>query len=284
MCLLFLLLLLLLLLLPRSADVHVAVAGCEEVQLPDGNVTYVETASPCRMAHLSQDRLLPLLYEEVEARATCGPQVPSIVIEHSHAGTLQDAGEAALEATVGQTSQTLAAGAAGRVREQRSELQLLLNSRWLGARQENSSGTSSGGPVVSLIEVTDKTTGPFLLEVTSDLLIGCDGANSRVREWGGYHLRGGPPLQHFLNITFTSKQLAHAIQQREAPTCDGAPFTSAKSTTGHSESPPVASPIGGRIIQENCERGASIRGPGYSVLQNYNHRGMLYFSDLSSKS
>ncbi|XP_026193191.1 uncharacterized protein LOC34618780 [Cyclospora cayetanensis] len=197
--------------------------GCEEVLLSNGQVTYKEDVSPCRMTQLSQDLLLPLLYKEAALRAS------------------GDFFKSKEEATAGEG--------------ERSSLQLLLNARWIGARQE-SNRTGTTGPVVSTVELTDGSAGPKHLEITSDLLVACDGANSKVREWGRTHLGGPPTLQRFLNITFRSKELAEAIQQQEG----------------------LAGSPGGGVNDRLTHQGVSpIRGHGFEVLQRYRNRGMLYY-------
>ncbi|CDJ42741.1 FAD-depdendent monooxygenase, putative [Eimeria tenella] len=252
------------------------------------------------MTQLSQNLLLPILYEAAAARASAQWVEPS-------KGQLE-AGQPAAAATA------VAAGpAAGReeeaARAQPAEpagLQLLLNAQWLGATQHTSSSSSSrssssssgSGPVTSLVAVGGSSSSkPEYYEVTSDLLIGCDGASSRVRRWAGAPLLGGPPLQHFLNITFWSKELSEAIQQQEeAPAagilsgCGAPERPGGGSVGGPQERPPQ--PKGGprdsgapsQVPPHSSEKGPQgatcwgpLEGPGHSALLRYKGRGMLYY-------
>ncbi|CDI85980.1 FAD-depdendent monooxygenase, putative [Eimeria praecox] len=244
--------------------------GFEEMRLPDGRIAYKETLSPCRMTQLSQNLLLPLLYREAEARASnewSGDLQRAI---QGAAGSQQRTELSHLEEPLqeGRSADPQQAGervrcerdttepAAGGQAQQLAPLRLLLNARWEGATQKTSSTNAGGscpsGPVTSFVSVGDSAGGVSLWEITSDLVIGSDGAGSRVREWGGAPLVGGPPLQHFLNVTFRSKELAEAIGEQEQ----------------------------GAYVQDDGIRSASRdspRGPGYEVLLRFKSRGMLYY-------
>ncbi|CDJ29021.1 FAD-depdendent monooxygenase, putative [Eimeria mitis] len=219
--------------------VPACVAECsfEEVRLSDGRMTYKEAISPCRMTQLSQNLLLPLLYKEAEARASkegvgdieYAPEGATATHGHREQSQLEgpprgDRSGGPQQKYERNRRETDTPEAAARGQEpQLAPLRLLLSARWEGATQGTTSGNAEcacpSGPVTSMVSVRDSASNVSVWEITSDLVIGSDGAGSRVREWGGASLVGGPPLQHFLNVTFRSKELAAGMEQHEdAPT------------------------------------------------------------------
>ncbi|CDJ46314.1 FAD-depdendent monooxygenase, putative [Eimeria brunetti] len=253
-------------------------------------MTYNDVFSPCRMTQLSQNQLLPILYKEAEERALKewagdlqgAPQGSMAAPEHQEQPQLD---ESQSEDRVGDPQQpgeengygmtTPAAAATGQA-PQPAPLRLLLNARWesatQGASNRSAGSNSPSGPVTSVVSVKDSTGRASLWEITSDLVIGSDGAGSRVRQWGGAHLVGGPPLQHFLNVTFHSKELAEAIQQQ-----DNAP---PRSLSRNSQAVPDGNSSQGAYQREDGPWVAPwrpLRGPGHEVLRRFRSRGMLYY-------
>lgn len=180
--------------------------GFEEMQSPDGRTTYKETASPCRMTQLSQNLLLPLLYKEAEARASKewiadlqgGPSGAAIAQEHKEQLHLEGPVQGDRSGWPQQTSKKNPCDTSERQttgigqQQQQAPLRLLLSARWEGASQEDTSASSGSsapsGPVKSVVSVGNSNGGVSLWEITSDILIGSDGAGSRVRQIGRAHV------------------------------------------------------------------------------------------------
>ncbi|KEP63662.1 UNVERIFIED_CONTAM: FAD binding domain-containing protein [Hammondia hammondi] len=246
-------------------------------KLPDGRTRYFEGNSPCRVMHLPQHILLPLLY----ARLHSGVRQES----EDCLGTWSALPAPSLTLTSLSTRNILAETECMRQEEpsdfgNRSSVahkqspessspeqlprasspdtpEILFRTEWLSAttvEKKRDSLSRRASPTQSLPDprpasfVRSKllsralagAKAPQEIHVDSAFVVACDGANSCVAtQLPGYHREGVDCLQRLVNITFISRHLAALIQSHEVLRAqDDTPSRSPRSTVISSATPP----------------------------------------------
>ncbi|KFG63828.1 FAD binding domain-containing protein [Toxoplasma gondii RUB] len=246
-------------------------------KLPDGRTRYFESESPCRVMHLPQHILLPLLY----ARLHSGARQES----EDCLGTWSALPAPSLALTSLSTRNKLAETECMRREEpfdfgNRSSVahkhspdssspeqsprafspdspEILFRTKWLSATTVEKKGDRFSRPAAQTQSLPDPrpasfvrskllsralagTNAPQEIQVDSAFVVACDGANSGVAtQLPGYHREGVDCLQRLVNITFISRHLAALIQSHEVlRTQDDTPSRSPRSTVISSATPP----------------------------------------------
>ncbi|CBZ53464.1 FAD binding domain containing protein, related [Neospora caninum Liverpool] len=221
--------------------------------LPDGRTRYFEGESPCRVMHLPQHILLPLLYarllsdKAISHAQEKGPGSWAELPAPSLALTSVSTRRLLAETASGETETPSAAqspsasdpeflpsppSAAQPPFASAGAPEILFRTRWLSATtvERESLSSPSTAPQASLPDprpdsfVRSKVLsgavagaeGPQEILIDSAFLVACDGANSTVAaQLPGYHREGVDCLQRLVNITFVSRHLAALIRSNE---------------------------------------------------------------------
>ncbi|PFH38561.1 hypothetical protein BESB_009030 [Besnoitia besnoiti] len=202
--------------------------------LPDGRTRYFESQSPCRVIHLPQHILLPLLYARL---VTWSAEKPM-----SDLGARWSPLPAPSLARMSSSTQTLLAATAPPVASEHPNSlpdspfpaassalpEVLFRTKWLGSATVERDFSAERGEFASdprpqrfmrsalLTWAMENKAEPQVIHIDSAFVVACDGASSAVAtQLPGYHREGADCLQRLVNITFVSRHLATLIRSNE---------------------------------------------------------------------
>uniref|UniRef100_A0A0G4ICN7 FAD-binding domain-containing protein n=1 Tax=Chromera velia CCMP2878 TaxID=1169474 RepID=A0A0G4ICN7_9ALVE len=148
--------------------------------------TYTERWSPCKVGHLAQHKLEPILRRRLEEemrgqKAKAGGASDSALVTGSELVSVE----------------VRNAGVTAQFRDATTE----------GPKRTNGENDLISPP-------TDVEDPSLVSSVETPLLIAADGAHSRVRNLLSFEMMGNPCLQNLINVYFTSKELGRMAKER----------------------------------------------------------------------